>query len=71
MSGGVTKSISESLVAIVIPDGAHHLDLRFNNQYDPQSVISARALEVQYFKKWIKHNRFVQHPLRTDSWAKF
>ncbi|XP_067103073.1 lysosomal Pro-X carboxypeptidase isoform X1 [Osmerus mordax] len=51
--GGVTQSISASLVAIVIPDGAHHLDLRFNNEYDPQSVLSARALEVDYFKHWI------------------
>ncbi|TSN57754.1 Lysosomal Pro-X carboxypeptidase [Bagarius yarrelli] len=54
MSGGVTKSFSESLVAILIPDGAHHLDLRFNNEYDPPSVLLARELEVKYFKQWIK-----------------
>ncbi|XP_056613248.1 lysosomal Pro-X carboxypeptidase isoform X1 [Triplophysa dalaica] len=54
MSGGVTKSISESLVAIMIEGGAHHLDLRYNNEYDPESVIRTRALEVQYFRKWIK-----------------
>lgn len=54
MSGGVTKSISESLVAIMIEGGAHHLDLRYNNEYDPVSVIRTRALEVQYFRKWIK-----------------
>ncbi|XP_036419132.1 lysosomal Pro-X carboxypeptidase isoform X1 [Colossoma macropomum] len=56
MSGGVTKNLSDSLVAIVIPDGAHHLDLRYNNEYDPQTVVRARALEVQYFKQWIKHS---------------
>lgn len=54
MSGGVTKSISESLVAIMIDKGAHHLDLRYNNNYDPDSVLKTRALEVQYFRKWIK-----------------
>lgn len=54
MSGGVTKSLSDTLVAILIPDGAHHLDLRFNNDYDPQSVRFARELEVNYFKQWIK-----------------
>ncbi|XP_078259250.1 lysosomal Pro-X carboxypeptidase isoform X2 [Rhinoraja longicauda] len=53
-SGGVTKSISDTLVAIFIPDGAHHLDLRSSNKHDPPSVQKARALEVQYFKKWIK-----------------
>lgn len=52
-AGGVTQNISASLVAIVIPDGAHHLDLRYNNEYDPQTVLSARTLEVDYFKQWI------------------
>ncbi|XP_072547921.1 lysosomal Pro-X carboxypeptidase [Salminus brasiliensis] len=56
MSGGVTKTLSETLVAILIPDGAHHLDLRYNNEYDPQTVIHARTLEVQYFKQWIKQS---------------
>lgn len=53
MSGGVTKSFSDTLVAILIPDGAHHLDLRFYNEYDPQSVLLARELEMKYFKQWI------------------
>ncbi|XP_026851491.2 lysosomal Pro-X carboxypeptidase isoform X1 [Electrophorus electricus] len=56
-SGGVTKSLSDSLVAIVIPDGAHHLDLRYSNEHDPQSVIQARALELQHIKQWIKQEQ--------------
>ncbi|XP_076833256.1 lysosomal Pro-X carboxypeptidase [Brachyhypopomus gauderio] len=56
-SGGVTKSLSDSLVAIVIPNGAHHLDLRYSNEHDPQSVIQARALELQYIKQWIKQEQ--------------
>ncbi|CAB1348372.1 unnamed protein product, partial [Coregonus sp. 'balchen'] len=56
-SGGVTRNISDSVVAIVIPDGAHHLDLRYNNEYDPHSVLSARSLEVEYFKLWITQAR--------------
>lgn len=59
-SGGVTESLSDSLIAILIPDGAHHLDLRFNNEYDPQSVLLTRKLEVMYFKKWIKQNTSAQ-----------
>lgn len=58
MSGGVTKSLSKSLVAIMIDGGAHHLDLRYNNEFDPESVIKTRALEVNYFKQWIKSAAF-------------
>ncbi|TMS07490.1 Lysosomal Pro-X carboxypeptidase [Larimichthys crocea] len=53
-AGGVTYNISSSLVSIVIPDGAHHLDLRYSNAHDPASVRAARALEVKYFRDWIK-----------------
>lgn len=53
-SGGVTSNISHSLVSIMIPDGAHHLDLRYSNDLDPPSVRAARALEVKYFQEWIK-----------------
>lgn len=52
-AGGVTQNITDSLVAIVIPDGAHHLDLRSRNPCDPKSVQQARALEVHYMKQWI------------------
>ncbi|KFO30489.1 lysosomal Pro-X carboxypeptidase isoform X1 [Fukomys damarensis] len=52
--GGVTKDISDTLVAITIPEGAHHLDLRANNAYDPASVLSARSLEVRHMKQWIR-----------------
>ncbi|MEE6473119.1 hypothetical protein FKM82_009852 [Ascaphus truei] len=52
-SGGVNHNISDTLVAISIPEGAHHLDLRSNNAYDPRSVLLARSLEVDYMKKWI------------------
>uniref|UniRef100_A0A3Q0TFM0 Lysosomal Pro-X carboxypeptidase n=1 Tax=Amphilophus citrinellus TaxID=61819 RepID=A0A3Q0TFM0_AMPCI len=53
-SGGVTSNISHSLVSIMIPDGAHHLDLRYSNDLDPPSVRAARALEVKSFREWIK-----------------
>lgn len=53
-SGGVTYNITDSLVSIMIPDGAHHLDLRYSNDHDPPSVHAARALEVKYFREWIR-----------------
>ncbi|XP_051004912.1 lysosomal Pro-X carboxypeptidase isoform X1 [Acomys russatus] len=51
--GGVTKDISDTLVAIIIPDGAHHLDLRAHTAFDPSSVLLSRSLEVKHMKKWI------------------
>lgn len=56
-AGGVTSNITESLVAIMIPEGAHHLDLRFSNDQDPPSVRAARALELSYFREWIRQAR--------------
>lgn len=52
-AGGVTKDISDTLVAVNIPNGAHHLDLRANTALDPSSVLSSRLLEVKHIKKWI------------------
>ena len=53
-SGGVLKNISESVVAVIIPEGAHHLDLRAKDPNDPPSVRAARDLEKDHIAKWIK-----------------
>ncbi|XP_070800156.1 lysosomal Pro-X carboxypeptidase [Pituophis catenifer annectens] len=61
--GGVTKNITDTLVAIMIPEGAHHLDLRAKNPSDPSSVRQARLLEVHYMKLWLqKHKRVKKCP---------
>nr|XP_012591565.1 lysosomal Pro-X carboxypeptidase isoform X1 [Microcebus murinus]XP_012591566.1 lysosomal Pro-X carboxypeptidase isoform X1 [Microcebus murinus]XP_012591567.1 lysosomal Pro-X carboxypeptidase isoform X1 [Microcebus murinus]XP_012591568.1 lysosomal Pro-X carboxypeptidase isoform X1 [Microcebus murinus]XP_012591569.1 lysosomal Pro-X carboxypeptidase isoform X1 [Microcebus murinus]XP_012591570.1 lysosomal Pro-X carboxypeptidase isoform X1 [Microcebus murinus]XP_020142226.1 lysosomal Pro-X carb len=52
--GGITEDITDTLVAITISEGAHHLDLRASNPLDPSSVLLARTLEVGHMKKWIK-----------------
>lgn len=52
-SGGVLNNISSSIVSVVIPDGAHHIDLRGANDDDPQSVIEAREFHVDNIKKWL------------------
>lgn len=41
------------MVAITIPEGAHHLDLRGANKEDPPSVIKARNYYEATFRKWI------------------
>ncbi|KAM8865788.1 dipeptidyl peptidase 2 [Synchiropus picturatus] len=53
-NGGVRKSLSSSLVAINIPDGAHHLDLRGSNDADPVSVITARRMESKLIARWVE-----------------
>ncbi|KAG0490698.1 hypothetical protein HPP92_007561 [Vanilla planifolia] len=52
--GGVLKSISKSLVAIVAPEGAHHVDLRASTRGDPKWLQDLRTSEVRIIKKWIQ-----------------
>ena len=42
------------MVSLIIPEGAHHLDLRAADPKDPPSVTKARDIERQYIKKWIE-----------------
>lgn len=56
-NGGVRTSLSPSLVAINIPEGAHHLDLRGSNDADPVSVIKARKTEADLIAQWVKMER--------------
>ena len=52
--GGVLESVSKSLVAVVIPKGAHHLDLRAPDPCnDPDYVSQARQLEKNYISQWL------------------
>ncbi|KAJ8923471.1 hypothetical protein NQ315_010049 [Exocentrus adspersus] len=52
-SGGVLSNVSKKLVAVIIPDGAHHFDLRAANDLDTESVKLARLFHVQEIKKWL------------------
>lgn len=51
--GGVLEDISDTLVAVVIPEGAHHLDLMFSHPLDPPSVLAARETERSHMRRWI------------------
>lgn len=55
--GGVISSLSDTLVAVVIPGAAHHLDLFFSNENDTDEVIAVRALEMEHVRKWVEEKR--------------
>ncbi|XP_010683638.2 uncharacterized protein LOC104898282 isoform X1 [Beta vulgaris subsp. vulgaris] len=51
--GGVLKNISSSLVAIVAKEGAHHVDLRYSTEEDPNWLKEIRKTEIHHIKKWL------------------
>lgn len=55
--GGPLVNLSDTLVAVTIADGAHHLDLRGSNPVDPASVRYGRFEEVEQIIKWIDQAR--------------
>lgn len=48
---------AREVYSFIIPEGAHHIDLRAANKDDPDSVTELRRQYVQIFKKWIKSAR--------------
>ncbi|KAK3849173.1 hypothetical protein Pcinc_044058 [Petrolisthes cinctipes] len=53
-TGGVMWNVSSSVVSVIIPEGAHHLDLRGADPADPPSVLKARRLEKAFITSWIR-----------------
>lgn len=51
--GGVLRSFNADVDVIIIPEGAHHIDLRAEDKLDPASVKQARKIYIKTFKKWI------------------
>jgi len=55
--GGYLQDLSDTLKAVIVEEGAHHLDLRGSNKLDPPSVIAARQKEVNILKGWLSDVR--------------
>ena len=52
-SGSVLETVNESVLAIVMKDAAHHLDLRTPNPNDPESVVKGRQYEKNVILQWL------------------
>jgi hypothetical protein len=53
--GGILSNVTTNNIALLIEDGAHHLDLRLPvPESDPRSVKIARDTEYGYIKKWVE-----------------
>ena len=49
--------MNPTVKAIIIADGAHHLDLRGANKDDPDSVKFARTQEVVLIRHWLNQKK--------------
>ena len=52
-AGGVLHNVSSTITAIIIEEGAHHLDLMFSHPADPPSVKAARQYELSLISAWL------------------
>lgn len=48
------RTTNDRITIVIIPEGAHHLDLRESNAADPMSVVLARQHELNVIQQWIK-----------------
>lgn len=53
-SGGGFLVSASSAYAMLLPNAAHHLDLRASNPADPDSVVDARKKICKIISHWIK-----------------
>lgn len=53
--GGILQNISETVVAVIIENGAHHIDLMFTDPVDVQypDILAAREFERQHMMQWV------------------
>ncbi|OAY86114.1 lysosomal Pro-X carboxypeptidase-like isoform X1 [Ananas comosus] len=51
--GSVLQNISDSIIALVTPLGAHHIDLRPSTNNDPDWLVKQRESEINLIQSWI------------------
>jgi lysosomal Pro-X carboxypeptidase len=50
---GFLRSFNQQIDIVLIPEGAHHIDLRSDDPLDPVSVRMARKFHMNKFRQWI------------------
>ncbi|XP_054803698.1 uncharacterized protein LOC129306913 isoform X2 [Prosopis cineraria] len=68
-AGGVSTNISDTIIALVAKQGAHHVDLRFSSEEDdPQWLKDIRRQEVDIISTWIsRHYQQIVRPASSSS----
>ncbi|KAL7014675.1 hypothetical protein ACKWTF_016055 [Chironomus riparius] len=51
--GGVLRTQSDAVTVVILPEGAHHLDLREDNKADPASIKATRTYYLKTFREWV------------------
>lgn len=51
--GSVLHNVSDTIIALVTEEGAHHLDLRSSTPNDPDWLIEQRESEIRLIEGWI------------------
>ena len=51
---GLLGALPHTRVALIIPDGAHHLDLRATTAYDPPNFVTVHVFEIKLIADWIQ-----------------
>ena len=65
-SMGIANNLSDSLTALLIPQGGHHLDLMFSHAADPPEVRAVRQHQLSEIRRWILE--FAKKPV-AKSWG--
>lgn len=57
--GGVLANLSDTLLAVIIPNGAHHIDLMFSDPGDAPypDIAWARSFERAQMHRWVQEHR--------------
>uniref|UniRef100_A0A2N9J9L4 Lysosomal Pro-X carboxypeptidase n=1 Tax=Fagus sylvatica TaxID=28930 RepID=A0A2N9J9L4_FAGSY len=53
--GSVLQNVSETIVALVTKEGAHHIDLRASSSEDPDWLVEQRVTEIKLIEGWISN----------------
>ena len=57
--GGILRNLSSTVLAILLPSGAHHIDLMFSDPADAKYVDIgwAREFEREQMRRWVKEHK--------------